>query len=225
MAGQKTPETMKIYTQVSTTPIEAQKSFNNGRFSGTDINPMWRIKKLTEIFGPSGVGWWTQNVQFERLHSDQTNEDMIMCTLELVYVNPDTGEISKPVFGVGGNSFVSQRKNGPQCSDEAYKMAYTDALSIACKALGFSADIYYQNDRTKYTSDNVSTDVPSGNKEDLAKVIKKVDAQVKKMTKDMDRDAKIEFGKKFIEPVINTMNYNECKDINALNELYNKLVA
>ena len=50
-------QNMRFYGKVQDTPPEAQKAFNNGRFSGTDINPMWRIKKLTEIFGPAGFGW------------------------------------------------------------------------------------------------------------------------------------------------------------------------
>ena len=41
---------MSIYEQGRSVPPEAQKPFSNGTFSGTDINPMWRIKKLTEIF-------------------------------------------------------------------------------------------------------------------------------------------------------------------------------
>ena len=66
---------MRFYGQVQDTPKEAQKSFNNGRFSGTDINPMWRIKKLTEVFGPAGFGWWTQNVKYEFKPAEQTNEE------------------------------------------------------------------------------------------------------------------------------------------------------
>ena len=135
---------MKFFGQVQDTPKEAQKSFNNGRFSGTDINPMWRIKKLTEVFGPAGFGWWTQNVNYRFINSEQTNEVAVFCELELIVVDPDTKEKSNPIYGVGGNTFVAQRSKGPQASDEAMKMAYTDALSIACKALGFSADIYYQ---------------------------------------------------------------------------------
>ena len=53
---------VRFYQKFMETPKDAQKSFNNGRFSGTDINPMFRIKILTEVFGPSGFGWWTQNV-------------------------------------------------------------------------------------------------------------------------------------------------------------------
>ena len=31
---------LEIYEAGRSVPAEAQKSFNNGRFSGTDINPM-----------------------------------------------------------------------------------------------------------------------------------------------------------------------------------------
>ena len=44
-------------------------------------------------------------------------------------------------------------KDEPTTSDECFKMAYTDAVSVACKSLGFGADIYWQNDRTKYNSE------------------------------------------------------------------------
>lgn len=35
-------------------------------------------------------------------------------------------------------------------SDECYKMATTDALSVACKNLGIGADIYWKESKTKY---------------------------------------------------------------------------
>ena len=38
-------------------------------------------------------------------------------------------------------------------SDECFKMALTDALSVACKSLGVAADVYFEKDRSKY--DNV----------------------------------------------------------------------
>nr|DAM81950.1 MAG TPA: PROTEIN/RNA Complex, archaeal, ribosomal, 50S, protein.0A [Caudoviricetes sp.] len=49
--------------------------------------------------------------------------------------------------------FCANERNGPNCSDECYKMATTDALSVAAKALGVGADIYWQADSTKYTTD------------------------------------------------------------------------
>ena len=50
-------EKLSIYNQCKTVPDEAKKEIKGGRLKGmTDINPMWRIKKLTEMFGPCGIG-------------------------------------------------------------------------------------------------------------------------------------------------------------------------
>lgn len=46
--------------------------------------------------------------------------------------------------------FVSSERNGLYTSDEAIKMATTDAIGSACKLLGFGADVYWEKDRTKY---------------------------------------------------------------------------
>lgn len=139
---------LRFYEAGRHVPQEAQKSFNNGRFSGTDINPMWRIKKLTELFGPAGIGWYTE-VLSER--SEKLLDDSVIAVVDLnLYVKVD-GEWSKPIYGTGGNALVSTSKKGVQASDEGYKMAYTDALSVACKALGIGADVYFEKDRTKYT--------------------------------------------------------------------------
>lgn len=139
---------LRFYEAGRHVPAEAQKSFNNGRFSGTDINPMWRIKKLTELFGPAGIGWYT-DVLSER--SEKLLDDSVIAVVDLnLYVKVD-GEWSKPIYGTGGNALVSTSKKGVQASDEGYKMAYTDALSVACKALGIGADVYFEKDKTKYT--------------------------------------------------------------------------
>lgn len=140
-------DNLKIYNAGRAVPKEAQKEFNNGRFSGTDINPMWRIKKLTELFGPAGIGWY-YDVTSERA---ETVGDTVMAIVDLkLYIRDEvTGEWSKPIYGTGGNVLLAKGR----ASDEGYKMALTDALSVACKALGIGADIYFAKDRTKYTAE------------------------------------------------------------------------
>lgn len=143
-------DNMKIYNAGRNVPKEAQKEFSNGKFSGTDINPMWRIKTLTELFGPCGVGWYYEVIS-ERCEVISDTDTIAIVDLNL-YIKVD-GEWSKPIFGTGGN--VLKRVNKYQkidVSDEGYKMALTDALSVACKALGIGADIYFAKDRTKYTA-------------------------------------------------------------------------
>lgn len=219
-------ENMRFYVQVQDTPKEAQKSFNNGRFSGTDINPMWRIKMLTQMFGPVGIGWWTENEKYVFEESEATGETAVFCTLQLRYVDPETKEVSHPVSGIGGNKFIVSQKTGKYCNDEAYKMAYTDALSIACKSLGFSHDIYYQNDRTKYTmsGDNQPEEQnkPTHTNESI-ELIGKIEKRLTEIGKDMANPEKTAFAKATIVPIIGSMNYKSCMDVSKLSKLLKKL--
>lgn len=140
-------DNMEIYEKARSVPDNAKKQFDNGTFKGTDINPMWRIKKLTELFGAAGIGWYYEIIS-ER---SETHHDTTMAIVDInLYVKVD-GEWSKPIYGTGGNALVKNTRNGLKASDEGYKMALTDALSVACKALGIGADVYFEKDKTKYS--------------------------------------------------------------------------
>ena len=142
-------DNMAIYEKYKTVPPEALKDFNNGKFKGTDINTMWRIKSLTEAFGMCGIGWYF-NIKRTWIESTPNNEQFAFAEIEL-FVKVD-GEWSKPISGNGGNKLTRLTKDGDySTSDEAFKMAVTDALGVACRNLGFGADIYWANDKTKYT--------------------------------------------------------------------------
>ena len=153
-------ENLSIYNKYKEVPPEALKDFNNGKFKGTDINTMWRIKSLTEEFGPCGIGWYFIP---KRLWIETTlnNEQFAFAEIEL-FVKVD-GEWSKPISGSGGNKLARITKEGEySTSDEAFKMAVTDALGVACRNLGFGADIYWENDKTKYTeSETPATSKPT----------------------------------------------------------------
>lgn len=144
---------MAIYDKVRAVPAEAKKEITAGRLKGmSDINPMWRIKVLTELFGPCGVGWWYTITDKRIVDDETTHQRAAFVDVVLYYIDPATGKESHGVPGTGGSSFVAQERNGAYLSDECFKMALTDALSVACKALGVGADVYYAKDRTKYTS-------------------------------------------------------------------------
>lgn len=140
-------EKMDLYNRFRAVPQEAQKEIKAGKLKGfTDINPMWRIKMLTEAFGPCGEGWYTQIA--DRWIDNVGDQFCVQIRINL-YVKYGQ-EWSKPIEGIGGSMLYGKGVGEGAISDEAYKMAYTDALSIACKALGMAADIYYAKDRTKY---------------------------------------------------------------------------
>lgn len=142
---------MELYNKFGTTPKNAQKEIKAGRLKGmTDINPMFRIKSLTEEFGPVGFGWY---YEITNKWLEQGADGVIAAFVDInLYVKYE-GEWSKPIQGTGGSTFVAKEKSGLYTDDEAYKKALTDAISIACKSLGMCADIYYSKDArygTKY---------------------------------------------------------------------------
>ncbi len=140
---------LKIYDAVRSVPEDAQKIIRGGRLNGmTNINPMWRIKKLTEQFGACGFGWY-YDIKKMWLENSMASDE-IVANVEIDLYVKIGDEWSKPIRGVGGSMFLAQEKNGLHTDDEAYKKALTDAISVACKALGMGADIYWDSDSTKY---------------------------------------------------------------------------
>jgi hypothetical protein len=144
---------MKYYNLMRAVPTEAQKRFDNGSFAGTDIKPQWRIEKLTEVFGMCGFGWYVDVVN---RHMEEASNGTVCTFVSINLYVKVGGEWSKPIYGEGGNTFVKSIKakdNKPaylSVTDEAYKMAYTDAISNAAKMIGLGADIWFDNSPTKY---------------------------------------------------------------------------
>lgn len=153
-------DNLDIYNKYSDVPETARKVIGAGRLKGmTDINPMWRIKALTELFGPCGVGWYIKPVN--KWIETVGTETVAFVDLEL-YVKID-GEWSMPIAGTGGSKLATQESKGVYVSDECYKMATTDAISVACKQLGIGAYVYWQSGRSKYNaSANVSDTLTDG---------------------------------------------------------------
>lgn len=142
-------DNLAIYNKVRQVPDEAKKPITGGRLNGmTDINPMWRIKAMTELFGPCGTGWKYVITRREMV-PDGSGQMAVFVDVELSYRLGD--EWSAPIPGTGGSLFIAKEKGGLYTSDECYKMALTDALSVACKALGVGADVYWEKGATKYS--------------------------------------------------------------------------
>ena len=159
-------DNLHIYRQVSSVPEDAQKPFESSWGKKlTEINGMWRIQKLTELFGPCGEGWFTEVTRQERV--DFPNGEICVFTdINLYLKDTKTGRWSKPIRGTGGNRLLLKNADGLFIDDEAYKKAYTDALGIACKALGFGADIYWGRNDSKYDSGTATTASPSAKASD-----------------------------------------------------------
>lgn len=152
-------QNMRIYDKLRQPPKDALKEITAGRLKGkSDINPQWRYEAMTEVFGPCGIGWY---YTIEKLWSEEaTNGEKFAFANILLYIK-DGNEWSMGIPGTGGSKLIEQERAGLHVSDEGYKMAVTDALSVACKFIGVGADVYRGRwDGTKYN--NSGTDLPTG---------------------------------------------------------------
>lgn len=147
------------YAIGSEVPDDACKQFTSETgFRGTDISAMWRIKVLTQLFGPAGIGWYSEVVRYWENHDYGEHEDRVFCDLALYVLDPHTGEWSRPIYGTGGNRMWTWRwKDNAHTekvwlpNDDCYKMAETDAFGSACKKLGIGGKVYWSQDKSKYT--------------------------------------------------------------------------
>lgn len=131
---------LSIFNKVRKVPDNALKQINAGRLKGmSDVNPVWRILAMTDTFGVCGVGWkYEITKQWTEIYG---NEIKGFCNINM-FIKVD-GKWSDAIPGTGGASFVAMERNGAYVSDEVYKMALTDALSVAMKSIGVAADIYF----------------------------------------------------------------------------------
>ena len=125
-----------------TPPADAIKQQTHGaRLSS--INSQWRVDALTSLFGPYGLGWWTES---EAGDWKANGVNCVYVRLRLCFRLCIGGEevTCNTGWHTGGTPIDR--------NDEAVKMAETDALGKAASFLGIGAAIYRgEADGDKYS--------------------------------------------------------------------------
>lgn len=152
-------ENTALWDKLGKTDPAHTKTFKRaGGFSGTAIKPMFSYRRLTEEFGPCGTGWGVGEPTFQVVPG-QNHEVLVFCTVAGWYLHE--GE-QRSVYGVGGDKVVTYIKANEQYNrperwendDEAFKKAFTDALTNAFKFVGVGADVHMgMFDDNKYVND------------------------------------------------------------------------
>lgn len=139
---------LRFYEQLRQVPSHALRTINAGRLKGMfDVNPVWRIKAMTEAFGPCGIGWKYEIVK--QWHETFGQEVKAFTNLNL-YIKVD-GTWSEPIPGTGGATIVEINSKGySYVNDEGFKMALTDAMSVCMRSLGVAADVYFSKDKAQF---------------------------------------------------------------------------
>lgn len=154
-------DNMRIWNQwCDNTPKHALKQFNRpGGFKGTAIDPTYRFERLTELFGPHGVGWgFTITQRWRERHPTsawdnssgvgvKVEVERVVCFIagHIWFIDPATGERHQTSEAIGGTT------SDGFAPDELWKKSQTDAALKCCQFLGLAADIYSgQQDGNKY---------------------------------------------------------------------------
>lgn len=142
------PGNLDLWTKLGKTDPAHTKQFKrSGGFSGTAIKPMWAYQRMTEEFGPCGTGWGVFEPTFQVVPGPE-GEVLVYCTASIWYGKPDQRS-----WGVGGDKVVIKNKYGLATDDEAFKKAFTDAITNALKMIGVGADVHMgMFDDNKYVS-------------------------------------------------------------------------
>lgn len=132
---------LRIWDQLGKTDPAHTKQFQrSGGFKGTTIKPMWCNLRMTEFFGPCGIGWGMDKPTFETHQADK--EMLVFCTVGVWYLEKPDPASRGLVYGVGGDKYLISQQSGLRASDEAFKAAYTDAIGNAMKFIGVAADVH-----------------------------------------------------------------------------------
>lgn len=139
---------MKIWNTLGKTDPKHTKPFQrSGGFRGTAIKPMFSYMRMTEEFGACGEGWGINEPFFQVVNAN--DEILVYCTVSIWHGSKD-----KSVFGVGGDKVLGKFSSGLKTDDEAFKKAFTDAVTNALKLIGVGADVHMgMFDDSKYVND------------------------------------------------------------------------
>jgi hypothetical protein len=141
-------ENTKLWDMLGRTDPAHTKGFTRGGgFKGTAIKPMWSYRRMTEEFGPCGTGWGVNEPSFQVVPGTD-GEMLVYCTASIWY-----GDRANVCYGVGGDKVVNKFSSGLKSDDEAFKKAFTDAVTNALKLIGVGADVHMGLfDDSKYVS-------------------------------------------------------------------------
>jgi hypothetical protein len=102
---------------------------------------------MTEVFGPVGIGWGHRLLKSETIVCRDT---VFREATVAVWVRVD-GVKSEEWTAVGSDTYAAVNSKGVvYYSDEAGKIAYTDALTKALSDIGLSADVFSEHWDSKY---------------------------------------------------------------------------
>lgn len=130
---------MALWDRVCVTDPRAVKPITGKQYSGNSPKPYWIVQRLTEEFGPCGIGWG-YTVLNERMERMTETDVLHVALVRFWYILSDRrGEVEQ----IGQTKAVYKTSKGALLVDEdAPKKSVTDALVKCASYIGFAGDIF-----------------------------------------------------------------------------------
>lgn len=128
-----------LWSRVCVTDPAAVKPITGKQYSGNSPKPYWIVQRLTEEFGPCGLGWG-YTVLNERMERMTETDILHVALVRLWYVlDGKRGEVEQ----IGQTKAAYKTGKGVMLVDEdAPKKSVTDALVKCASYIGFAGDIF-----------------------------------------------------------------------------------
>lgn len=132
-------ENKALWKRAFMTDPRAVKPITGKQYKGNSPKPYWIVERLTDEFGPCGIGWGF-NIVSERFERFSETESLHVAVVRLWYeLGGKRGEFEQ--VGQTRSSYVTA--GGKFMVDEdAPKKSVTDALVKCASYLGFAGDIF-----------------------------------------------------------------------------------
>lgn len=140
MSEEKTNPNMEIWDRVCMTDPKHVKPITGKDYGGNSPKPYWIVRRLTEEFGPCGIGWG-YDIESERFERFSDTDTLHVAKVRLWYRlnKEDVGEVVQ--MGQTKASYMTS-KGVFKVDEDAPKKSVTDALVKCASYLGFAGDIF-----------------------------------------------------------------------------------
>lgn len=140
-----------LWTRVSVTDPAAVKPITGKDYGGNSPKPYWIVERLTDEFGPCGIGWGF-TILSERFERFSDTDTLHIASVRFWYVlDGQRGELEQ--IGQTKASYTTS-KGVFKVDEDAPKKSVTDALVKCASYIGFAGDIFSGRwDDSKYVAE------------------------------------------------------------------------
>jgi hypothetical protein len=131
-----------LWKRAFVTDPRAVKPITGKQYSGNSPKPYWIVERLTDEFGPCGIGWGFSilNERFEHFGQGEHAESLHIARIAFWYMLEDKRGTLEQVGQTRASYTTSKGKF--LVDEDAPKKSVTDALVKCASYLGFAGDIF-----------------------------------------------------------------------------------